>query len=191
MITDEVAEEHNGVYGGKWHIVSPEGFDLPEGLDYLKTSQRKAGCKANIHLSIRCSGISFTDIRLGLENLDKRCVNFALSSLEIVNCFRLGDVRDCLESIMLLDMDNLDIHGCTLTFEDLYHFIESLRSINQLNLSKNKFIFKEEDWLYIERIGTSLNRWNIAQLNLSKSNFSEAEKVRLSDNIKMGIRLII
>ena len=32
IVTEDVVEEHNGVYGGKWHIVSPEGFDLPEGL---------------------------------------------------------------------------------------------------------------------------------------------------------------
>ena len=30
MIDEDVVEEHNGVYGGKWHIVSHEGFDLPE-----------------------------------------------------------------------------------------------------------------------------------------------------------------
>lgn len=35
---DAVITEHNGVYGGKWHIVSPEGFNLPEGLEYLKNS---------------------------------------------------------------------------------------------------------------------------------------------------------
>ena len=36
---DDVVEEHNGVYGGKWHIVSTEGFDLPEGHSYLKNSR--------------------------------------------------------------------------------------------------------------------------------------------------------
>ena len=38
MIAEDVVEEHNGVYGGKWHIVSLEGFELPEGLEYLKNS---------------------------------------------------------------------------------------------------------------------------------------------------------
>ena len=38
MVMEDVVEEHNGVYGGKWHIVSPEGFDLPEGQEYLKNS---------------------------------------------------------------------------------------------------------------------------------------------------------
>lgn len=38
MIAEDVIEEHNGVYDGKWHIVSVEGSDLPEGLEYLKNS---------------------------------------------------------------------------------------------------------------------------------------------------------
>ena len=40
MMTEDVVEEHNGVYGGKWHIVSLEGFDLPEGLEYLKKADK-------------------------------------------------------------------------------------------------------------------------------------------------------
>ena len=38
MITDDVIKDHNGVYGGKWNIVTNEGFDLPEGMEYLKNS---------------------------------------------------------------------------------------------------------------------------------------------------------
>ena len=38
MVAEDVVEEHNGVYDDKWHIASPEGFDLPEGLEYLKNS---------------------------------------------------------------------------------------------------------------------------------------------------------
>lgn len=38
MVVEDVVEEYNGVYSGKWHIISPEGFDLPEGLKYLKNS---------------------------------------------------------------------------------------------------------------------------------------------------------
>ena len=36
MVVEDVVEEYNGVYCGKWHIISPEGFDLPEGLKYLR-----------------------------------------------------------------------------------------------------------------------------------------------------------
>jgi len=38
MSSEDDVEEYNGVYGDKWHIVSPEGFDLPEGLEYLRNS---------------------------------------------------------------------------------------------------------------------------------------------------------
>ena len=38
MLLDDVIEEHNGIYGGEWHIISPEGLDLPEGLEYLKNT---------------------------------------------------------------------------------------------------------------------------------------------------------
>ena len=38
MIQEDIFEEHNSIYGVKWHIVSIEGFDLPEGLEYLKNS---------------------------------------------------------------------------------------------------------------------------------------------------------
>ena len=34
MIAEDVVVEYNGVYNGKWHIISPQGFDLPEGLEY-------------------------------------------------------------------------------------------------------------------------------------------------------------
>ena len=38
IIEENNVEKYNGVYGDKWHIVSPEGFELPEGLEYLKNS---------------------------------------------------------------------------------------------------------------------------------------------------------
>jgi len=50
MIAEDVVEEHNGVYNGKWHIVSPQGFDLPEGLEYLKDAQ-------NDEITVRGSGM--------------------------------------------------------------------------------------------------------------------------------------
>ena len=30
LIAEDIIEENNGVYGCKWLIVSPEGFDLPK-----------------------------------------------------------------------------------------------------------------------------------------------------------------
>ena len=37
VFSENVVDEYNGIYCGKWHIVSPEGY-LPEGLEYLKNS---------------------------------------------------------------------------------------------------------------------------------------------------------
>ena len=36
MILEAAIPEHNGVYNGKWHITSLEGFNLKEGIEYLK-----------------------------------------------------------------------------------------------------------------------------------------------------------
>ena len=135
--------------------------------------------------------MSFKDISQGLKLLEERLDNFHLSDLVIVHCFREGNVCSCFELIMQVDMDNFDVHGCTLTFEDLRFIIENLRSLDQLNLSGNNFMFQEKDWLDVEKVGMNLNRYNISQLDLTKSNFSEEEKIRLSSLIKMGIRLIL
>ena len=188
MVTEDIVEEYNCVYGGKWHIVSPEGFDLPEGLEYLAKMCMKC---ANKDPSLKCSNMSFKDIAQGLKLLEEKHENFRLLDLEIAHCFRQGDVYSCFESIMQLDMDNLSVHGCTLTFKDLRIIIENLRSLDQLNLSENSFIFQEKDWFDVEKVGMNLNRYNVSRLDITKSNFSEAEKIRLSTLIKMGIRLIL
>ena len=188
MIAEDVVEEHNGIYGGKWNIVSPEGFDLPEGLEYVKDMCMKCSPKDP---SIKCSNMLFKDIAEGLKLLDERIDNFRLSDLEIEHCFREGNVCSCFELIMQVDMDSFAAHGCTLTFEDFLIIIENLRSLDQLNLSGNNFMFHEKDWLDVEKIGMNPNRYNVSRLDITKSNFSEEEKIRLSSLIKMGIRLIL
>ena len=188
MVKEDIVEEHNCVYRGKWHIVSPEGFDLPEGLEYLTEMCKKCAHKDP---SLKCSNMTFKDIARGLKLLEEKHENFRLLDLEIAHCFRQGDVCSCFESIMQLDMDNLSVHGCTLTFKDLRIIIENLRSLDQLNLSENSFIFQEKDWLDVEKVGMNLNRYNVSRLDITKSNFSEAEKIRLSTLMKMGIRLIL
>ena len=62
MIAEDVVEEHNGVYNGKWHIVSPQGFDLPEGLEYLKDAQ-------NDEITVRGSGMGLDEFVLGVRNV--------------------------------------------------------------------------------------------------------------------------
>ena len=41
MVAEDVVEEHNGIHCRKWPIVSLEGFELPEGLEYLKNRWEK------------------------------------------------------------------------------------------------------------------------------------------------------
>lgn len=188
MMAEDVVEEHNGVYGGKWHIVSPEGFYLPEGLHYLKEKYMKYTSEDP---SIKCGNMSFSDITQSLKDLEGMHGNIRLSHLEIACCFRQENDCDCFESIMKIDMDNLVVHGCTLTFKDLSIIIENLRSLDQLNLSGNNFMFQEKDWFFAEKVGMNLNRYNISKLDMTKSNFSEDEKIRLRALIKMGIRLIL
>ena len=56
---------------------------------------------------------------------------------------------------------------------------------------KVAFMFQEKDWFFAEKVGMNLNRYNISKLDMTKSNFSEDEKIRLRALIKMGIRLIL
>ena len=46
LIAEDIIEENNGVYGCKWLIVSPEGFDLPKDWNIWRTSGREAGREA-------------------------------------------------------------------------------------------------------------------------------------------------
>ena len=60
MITDDVIKDHNGVYGGKWNIVTNEGFDLPEGMEYLKNSWEKNIQKYKAHIVVKDIPLSIT-----------------------------------------------------------------------------------------------------------------------------------
>ena len=52
-------------------------------------------------------------------------------------------------------------------------------------------MFQEKDWLDVEKVGMNQNRYNISRSDITKSIFSEEEKIRFSTLIKMGIRLIL
>ena len=41
MNEEDIIEEHNGVYNGKWNTVSPEGFYLKEGLDISRIAGKE------------------------------------------------------------------------------------------------------------------------------------------------------
>ena len=74
MVPEDVVEEHNGVYTGKWHIVSPEGLDLPEGLKYLKNSWEGDECNW-IYRYIPTISVERIQLKTLLKRLMKLCLN--------------------------------------------------------------------------------------------------------------------
>ncbi len=128
MIAEDVIEEHNFIYGGKWHIVSPEGFELPEGLEYLKNSWEGSweyhcmGRKEGIHnydASIKISNVTLRD---AFEGLARALCEFRTygTNLEIKNCIGNSKGIDsaCLSKITHFANDFF-IQGCQLTFKEL------------------------------------------------------------------------
>ena len=99
MIDEDVVEEHNGVYGGKWQKVSPEGFDLPEGLNYLKNSWVVNWNDYNLHekkrihryvAKIKVSKVALAESSQKLHQVLKKFRAYE-TDLEIENCG--GDTR--------------------------------------------------------------------------------------------------
>jgi len=91
---EDIFEEYNGVYGGKWHIVSPEGFDLPEGQDYLKYSWEgswedyQLHGKERIHRYVAKIKVSNVGLAEATEQLHHVLKKFWAheTDLEIENC---------------------------------------------------------------------------------------------------------
>ena len=130
MISEDVAEEHNGVYSGKWHIISPEGFNLPEGLDYLKNSWEKElqKYKANILVKNIPLNITFEEI---YSLLWRTCIE------KVVLEIWLDNKRDPLlefKRAPFLFLDELIIHDNISTEETeiLKHKLESCGCCNLL-----------------------------------------------------------
>ena len=74
MSSEDDVEEYNWVYGDKGHIVSPEGFDLPKGLEYLRNSlegsieEETFKNKERIFKYNAKMKISYIDLKLALKN---------------------------------------------------------------------------------------------------------------------------
>ena len=158
MIEEDVIEEHNGVYGGKWHIVSTEGFELPEGLEYLKNSwegsldlEYERG-KSRTHkyvASIKVSGIPLKNTFEGLAYILGKFEAYD-TNLELKNCIgNSKDVRStCLDKITYYAR-SFSVHGCQLTFKELASIMYRAFTMSEIfvkstsyNLSENFFIDK-------------------------------------------------
>lgn len=192
MIAEDVIEEHNGVYGGKWHIVSPEGFDLPEGLEYLKNSWEGSwddhcmGRKKRIHkydASIKISNVPLGDAFRKVFLVTKK-FRAHETNLEIENC--TGNTEEMKQNYLdwaMYYVGNLSMHGCQLTFQDLaLVMIRIYRKNNHYDLSNNTIFNKKPDqWKKLKTSLSDISNAKIAfsSFNLQGCNFSADEKENL------------
>ena len=149
MVTEDVVEEHNGVYGGKWHIVSPEGFDLPEGVEYLKNSWegsieeetfqgRERIFKYNAKIKI-----SHIDLKVALKRVSSLLVQVYAYDTDV-------EIKDCSRQHVPLEISMLRIFpfvrefkitGCDMTYQDLNDIIRGGLGKSKLCcLSGNTFV---------------------------------------------------
>ena len=127
MLTEDVVEEYNGVYGGKWHIVSPEGFNLPEGLEYLKNSwegsieEETFNNKERIFRYNAKIKISYVDLKLALKKVSSLLVQIYAYDTDV-------EIKDCPREQVPLKISMLRIFpfvrefkitGCIMTYEVL------------------------------------------------------------------------
>lgn len=185
MIAEDVIEENNGDYGGKWHIVSPEGFDLPEGLEYLKYSWEgdSQKYKANIE-------VENIPLKTALEKL-YYVMHWAESMKCIVKIINDGERKkgtNFFKHWITGFLDELIIHRCHLTPEDIMDVL--LSGITEgfcCNFSDNMFISK--DFHYINKFESCLNKIEayenpVALLDLRYCNFSNEEKEFLRSKLR-------
>ena len=196
MLKEDIIEEQNGVYSGKWHIVSPEGFDLKEGLEYLKN-----GWEGSIEEETFCNKerIFKYNAKIKVSNVDLKLALKKVSSLLVQVYAYDTDVEfvDCPRKQVPLEISRLRIFpfirefkltGCILTYEDLYDIIRCCSGKSKLCLSGNTFINKpgeksiEQIEKYID-IGKNVQE-SFNYFDLRNCNFSQEEKELLRKKLK-------
>ena len=188
IIEEDIVEEHNGVYGSKWHIVSTEGFDLPEGLKYLKNSWEGSVENRALHGVKRIqkykASMRISNVRLD-EALKK--VTYLLgkffvydTDVEIINCPG-GANKGFADQKFSRHIGNFILHGCVLKFEDLSHIMILAcvgGSSKEYSLTKN--IFVNKDWTFIDEIKGFFDRnpeyRDLLSFDLRDCNFSNEDK---------------
>ena len=185
MIAEDVIEERNGVYGDKWHIVSPEGFDLPEGLEYLKNSWERDTQKYKANIMVE--NIS---LKTALEKL--HCVLHWTEAMKcivkIINDGERKEGTNFFKTRITSFLDEFVIHRCHLTPEDITDVL--LGGIPEgfcCNFSDNMFITK--DFSLINKFESCLNNIEdyenrVALLDLRYCNFSNEEKEFLKNKLR-------
>ena len=191
IVIEDVVEEHNGVYGDKWHIISPEGFDLPEGLDYLKNSWEGDDWLGRVRIhkyvaNIKVSGIPLKNAFEGLSSVLGEFKAYD-TNFEINNCTdNSKGIKTTLSGVVVF-AKNFFVHGCP--FKDLVSIMcgacimcEAYKKGNCYNLSENVFTDMElRQWerlrYYLERIKVSKIPFKI--FDLRGCNFSVTKKESL------------
>ena len=196
MLQEDFIEKHNGVYNGKWYIVSPEGFDLKEGLEYLKNSWEGSIEEETFYNKER---IFKYNAKIKVSNIDLKLALKKVSSLLVQVYAYDTDVEfvDCPRKQVPLEISRLRIFpfirefkltGCILTYEDLYDIIRCCSGKSKLCLSGNTFINKpgeksiEQIEKYID-IGKNVQE-SFNYFDLRNCNFSQEEKELLRKKLK-------
>lgn len=189
MIAEDVIEEHNGVYDGKWHIVSPEGFYLPEGLEYLKNSWEGSwdnycmGRMERIHkydASIKISNVPLGDAFKEVLHVLRKLRAYD-TDLEIENCTGITtELQQNNLNCIMYYVKNLSIHNCLLTFDELAIIMYgAYKGGNSYILSNNVFVNKT--LCHWERVREWLNeikahKVSVKVIDLRGCNLSVSEK---------------
>ena len=204
MNIEDGIEEHNGVYDGKWHIISPEGFDLPEGLEYLKNSwegsveerisfNRKEIFKYSAKIKI-CHIDLYTSLKKVSSLLKEAWIYCA--EVEFKDCPRKCTPLQIPYLRMFPFVSKLKISGCVLTYSDLQDIMHcSIGTNRECYLSENTFEDGgcEESARCIEQqidILKSIQE-SYEVLDLRNCNFSETEKKMLKKKLKYMKKLLL
>ncbi len=174
----------------KWYIASPEGFDLSEGLEYLKNSWEGS---IEERISFKRKEIFKYSAKIKICSIDL-CSSLKRVSFLLNNAWSYNagvEFKDCPRKCTSLKIPylrifpfvtKLKIQGCILTYKDLQDIMNSSIGTNrELYLSENTF----EDGGCAESINCIEQLINILKsiqecynvLDLQKCNFSEMEKI--------------
>ena len=189
IIAGDIIEEHNGVYNGKWHIASPEGFDLPEGMEYLKGGWDHSK-KGTTCLYIPVIKVSYIPLHVAL-----------LKVWSILAIFNLGvdiEFEKCTEKSkegqfgMLMGMEffNLTVHACNLTFRDIKEMLDPNNSniVHGINLSGNLFDKSDKNLDILDEISQfkTFGDLPVDEFILTNCGFSATEKKVLEQKLVVG-----
>lgn len=198
MVTEDIVEEHNGVYGGKWYIVSPEGFNLPAGLEYMKNSWEGSwddhcmGRKERIHKYIASITVQNVQLEDAFREIYRVLAKFKAydTNLEIRNCFGSLTTQR-IDSVIPFAAD-FSLNGCQLTFKDLGYLICATCSGKyKYDLSGNRFENLSQLKIF-EKAFKIVQKESITgkSFDLRNCNFTEGDKNYLKEILERRNLLI-